>query len=77
MKDCKNVKTPAIIECTTADAPEQVDQKLYEVIVGALLYLCTSTRPDISAAVKYLSRHSGLSEKLHYTAVKSLICYLK
>ena len=45
--------------------------------VGALLYLSTHTRPDISFIVGVLTRHSQKPSVRHWNGVKHLLCYLR
>src|SRR5664279_323622 len=45
--------------------------------VGALLYIATTTRPDIAAAVSILCRRVSTPRKCDWTAVKQVIRYLK
>ena len=42
----------------------------YLSVVGALMYLANSTRPDITFAVKLLATHSAAPTKRHWTRVK-------
>jgi hypothetical protein len=49
----------------------------YLSLVGALLYLSTCTRPDISFAVSYLSRFSAQPTVSLWAAAKRLLLYLR
>jgi hypothetical protein len=49
----------------------------YLAAVGALMYLATSTRPDIAYAVGYLARFNSNPGIAHWNAVKHLLRYLK
>ena len=56
---------------------EELDKPRYFVVVGALLYLATYTRLDISFAVSVLSRHSQRPTSRHWAGVKHLLRYLR
>ena len=56
---------------------EELDKPRYLAVVGALLYLTTYTRPDISFAVSVLSRHSQIPTSPHWGEVKHLFRYLR
>jgi hypothetical protein len=49
---------------------EVFDQSLYQSGVGGLLYLCTSTRPDIPFADSNVARFCSKPTMEHWTAVK-------
>ena len=49
----------------------------YLAAVGALLYLSTYTRPDISFAVSVLAKHSQKPGVRHWNGVKHLLRYLR
>lgn len=49
----------------------------YRQVVGSLIYLAIGTRPDISFAVGYVSRFMERPAKIHVTAVKRILKYLK
>ncbi len=62
MQDAKSVSTPVdtSIRLTKAvDEEEMFDQNIYQSAVGCLLYLSTSTRPDISFAVSNVAKYSS------------------
>jgi hypothetical protein len=49
----------------------------YKSAVGALLYLCNFTRPDIAFAVGYLARFQVNPELIHWTLMNRIFRYLK
>ena len=66
-------------KCTVTDPPGEplVSNSQYLSLVGALLYLATCTRPDISFAVSYLSRFSAHPTAPLWGAAKRLLLYLR
>ncbi len=79
MQDVKSVSTPVdtSIKLTKAvDSKELFDQNIYQSAVGCLLYLSTSTRPDISFAVSNVAKYSSEPTRKHWTAVKRILRYL-
>jgi hypothetical protein len=56
---------------------EYHDRTQYLAAVGALLYLSTYTRPDISFSVSVLARHSHRPSIRHWNGVKHLLRYLR
>ena len=53
------------------------DNDQYREAVGALLYIATTTRPDISAAMSILCRRVSKPRQRDWTAVKQVLRYLK
>ena len=49
----------------------------YLAVVGALMYLATSTRPDIAYTVGCLARFNSNPGVAHWHAVKHILRYLK
>ncbi len=48
----------------------------YLSLIGALMYLANSTRPDIAFVVNLLARHSAAPTKRHWTGGKQILRYL-
>ena len=63
--------------------PKENDEELlgpevpYLCTIGALMYLAIHTRPDISFAVKLLTRYSSLPIRRYWTRVKHIFQYLQ
>jgi hypothetical protein len=85
MSDCNSVGTPLppgtkLSKSMGPDSPEEVEfmrNVPYLSALGAILYLATMTRPDISYAVGYLGRFSSNPGPKHWAALKHLLRYLK
>jgi hypothetical protein len=72
MTECKPVSTPQDVH-TILKAEEHLDLAVhnqFREIVGTLMYLMTSDRPDIAMAVGYLSRFVSCSGEAHLQAAK-------
>lgn len=57
----------------------KADQKFktqYQSIIGCLLYIASSTRPDIAFAVSTLSRFNSNPSEIHFEAAKHVLRYL-
>lgn len=81
MAECNPVSTPMDPE-SKLKKPEG-DRSLedvhlpYRELVGALTYLANATRPDISFTASYLSQFNNCYTKVHWTAAKRVLRYLK
>jgi transposase InsO family protein len=58
------------------DPVNTADHKLYQQIIGTIMYLMIQTRPDISFPVQWLSRALQKPYKTHLNAAKALLRYL-
>ena len=79
MNDAKGVSTPMETAYTKAEGEYDLlpDNELYRQAVGALLYVATTTRPDITAAIGILCRRVSNPRQRDWNAVKRVIRYLK
>jgi hypothetical protein len=77
MKNGKPIKTPmgtnGHLDLDTGG--KFVDQKVYQPMIGSLLYLCAS-RPDIMLSVCMCARFQANPKEVHLRAVKRIIRYL-
>ena len=84
MGDCKSVATPAepglklSLDMSPKTDKERDEMKLipYKEAVGALLYISTTTRPDISYAVGQAAKFNHNPGLIHWRAVKRIFRYL-
>lgn len=49
----------------------------YRELMGSVMFLATTTRPDIMFAVSFLAKYMSSYSEVHWRAVKSLLRYLK
>ena len=82
MSDCSPVSTPGLGAELSLDQPEDTlpdaeGVKLYQSLVGSLLYLSRTSRWDIAYAVLQLTRATSKPSKLHLTRAKHCLRYLK
>ena len=77
MQDCKPASTPmetGLKLSAQSDSPP-VDETLFRQLVGSLIYL-TTTRPDLSFAVSYISRFMSNPKTDHWIAAKRVLRYV-
>ena len=84
MLECRVASTPASMEPLSLNMSPQTEAERAEMkdvpymqAVGALNFLASSTRPDISAAVSNVSRFMANPGPKHWQAVKRIFRYLK
>ncbi|XP_036340550.1 secreted RxLR effector protein 161-like [Rhagoletis pomonella] len=78
MSDCKAVVTPlnAVFQVSCDDAKcRRVNKREYQSLIGALMYLAISTRPDILHSVCKLSQKNSDPHSEH--EAKHVLRYLK
>lgn len=56
--------------------PYKKEKKLFQAMIGSLLYLAISTRPDILFAVNYLSRYNQNPSKDHIELARRIMAYV-
>ena len=78
MDDSKDVRTPTLHaqDLSILDT-DPVVAVPYKEAIGALLFLSTRTRPDISFAVSMLSQFAAAPKEKHRIALKRVIRYLQ
>ncbi len=62
---------------TKASEEECIDQQKFQSAIGSLMYLSVNTRPDIAYAVGNLAKFNSCPSRVHWTALKRVLRYLK
>ncbi|KAJ8709420.1 hypothetical protein PYW07_009246 [Mythimna separata] len=76
MDDCRKVATPMEVNFNPPKA-EVIDPKLpYQELIGSLMYLAVSTRPDIAFVCSKLSQYNTCYNEVHWLAAKRVLRYL-
>ncbi|CAM8930985.1 unnamed protein product [Rhodiola kirilowii] len=76
--NCSPVSTPMDPNVKLLpDTGEAVSQLEYSKVIGCLMYVMTSTRPDIAYAVGKLSRYTSNPSTQHWEAIKRVLKCLK
>lgn len=77
MENCNPVSTPMEIKMEE-NCEEKIDAEIpYRELVGCLMYLMITTRPDICMAVNYFSRQQSNPTETHWRGLKRILRYLK
>lgn len=80
MRNCNPVNTPMktgnFIEMQDEDNYEEVDLKVYQCLIGKLMYLSCGTKPNISFVVGQLSKRNVDPRISHLKAAKRVVRYL-
>lgn len=78
MEDCRPAKTPMELKPDLHEDAETVDtSKSYRELVGCLMYVMLTTRPDLSVAINYYSRYQTRQTDKLWTGLKRVLRYLK
>src|ERR1700709_420679 len=75
MEGCKTISTPMALKIVPSD--DDFDIKLYQSLMGELMWPSLGTRPDIAFTAGYLARWNAKPTSAHFTAQKRLLRYLK
>ena len=81
MQDCNPVSMPMkagnFIKMQGEDDYEEVDLKVYQRLIGKLMYLSCGTRPNISFVVRQLNKRNADPKMEHLKAANQVVRYLK
>lgn len=78
MDDCKPVSTPieSRLKLHKGTEEERTSQP-YRELIGCLTYACLTTRPDLAAAVNFLSQYQSCPNEAHWKHLKRILRYIK
>ena len=78
MEDCKPIAIPLVSNWRKIDASGSngFDPTLYRQLIGSLMYL-VNIIPDISFAVNSLSQFMVDPQRVHWTAAKHILRYIR
>ena len=78
MQNCKPRSSPCEMSSNKMNSEESslVNNKLYREIVGSLVYVMTSTRPDLCYSVTKLSQHLSAAIASDMNTAKHVLRYL-
>jgi hypothetical protein len=62
-----------ILHLVVAEGDGEVDPKLYQAIIGSIIYIAFTMRPNISFAVAALNRYNSRSCTRNLTAAKCVL----
>ncbi|UYV84396.1 hypothetical protein LAZ67_X002013 [Cordylochernes scorpioides] len=83
MKEAKPISTPMdsnskLTKISSIEGENEPVKKVeYQSLIGSLIYLSVSTRPDIAYAVSSLGQFSNDPRRQHWNAAKRVLRYLK
>ncbi|XP_052561956.1 uncharacterized protein LOC120431009 [Culex pipiens pallens] len=78
MQDCKPASTP--MECRLKllkSAEKDRTDAPYRELIGCLTYASITTRPDLAAAVNFLSQFQSCPTNTHWAHLKRILRYVK
>nr|GEZ01002.1 zinc finger, CCHC-type [Tanacetum cinerariifolium] len=77
-EDCSSVSTPMDpVKKLKLNTGKHVDQLEYSRVIGCLMYVMTSTRPDIAYVVGRLNRFTSNPSRKHWKAITRVFKYLR
>ena len=76
LENAKLYKTPMEQNLSVEPAQSVPENIKYRNLIGALLYISTSTRPEISYSVNYLSRFQNSYNETHFKYAQRILKYL-
>ncbi len=77
MTDCKPASVPMQPNQNLKPAENPVDNLPYRQLIGSLLFLSRTTRPDITFAVCKLAQYCTCYDETHWQLAKYILRYLK
>ena len=73
----QSVPIKASVRLEDFDEEEETDNWPFRELVGGLMWLAISTRPDIANAVRSVARYSSTPKAIHWKAALGILAYIK
>ena len=64
------------ISCENFDEDEETESWPFRELVGGLMWLAISTRPDISNAVRSVARYCSAPKAVHWKSALGILAYI-
>lgn len=77
MVDCKSITTPMEVGVKLERSGSNPDNLPYRELIGCLMYVSLTTRPDLTAATNFFSRYQSSYDQEHFTYAKQILRYIK
>ena len=77
MSDCNPIKTPIETKNDIENASDSLTNEPYKELIGCLLYVTQTTRPDLSYAINYFSRFQSDPKVVHWKGLKRILRYVR
>ncbi|KAJ8876520.1 hypothetical protein PR048_020965 [Dryococelus australis] len=77
MENCKPVQTPLELQPNYDVTKECIYAKPYRELIGSLMYVCLTTKPDICVAVNFYSQFQTDVTEVEWVGLKRVLRYLK
>ncbi|XP_053960596.1 uncharacterized protein LOC128864864 [Anastrepha ludens] len=78
MSECNPSNTPIETNCNLTLPARKDEAKFpFQCLIGALMYLAVSMRPDIAYAVNFMSQFNNNYTEQHWKAAKRILRYIK
>jgi hypothetical protein len=77
MTDCKIAAAPMQPNLNLALAEQSKEELPYRELIGSLLFIARTTRPDIAYSVAKLAQFSAAYDDTHWNCAKGILRYLK
>lgn len=78
MENCKGTRTPMELNVQLPRDENAAKTSMpYKELIGCLMYVVLTSRPDLSASVNYLSQFQSCATDTHYQHLKRILRYIK
>lgn len=77
MTNCKSSATPMEIKLKLEDSSIDTCEKPYRELVGCLMYISLTTRPDLASTARYFSQFQTKFNDDHFSHAKRMLRYMK